>query len=637
MSRAQFPAPPPRAVFPEPGRFQAPSNAEVWCPQTALPAGQRIAELTRLPLRATPAPGRIVVGADPTPGELTAPHQPDGYAIAVGEDRIELAANGDRALLYAAETLAGQGLECGRVVDFADLELRGAHLDLKGPMPAFGYLLGLLDRFRRWRLNTVLIEYEDKFGYSEQLGLAGEDALEEGRLRDLLATAQRNGIEVIPLVQCLGHKEYALQRPRYQALAEDERLQQLCPLRPGALELVEAQLAEVLAAHPMARMVHIGGDEPWSLGTCAECRAFAARHGRARLWARYVRRVAELVVEAGRRPVVWDDVLYAERDPSCVDELPPETVVMPWEYAAHKEHIGHVRWGNPPQLIAPASRRTAPEALPDLPEEAVLADLESLPAAEQRLLRAVKYDGDDLGGHPLPWLRALVARGRTTIGASAARGADGEDRCAPSWGLRLSNIALWAGHARAAGALGVVTTAWSAYDTVSPPTEPMATAEPLFAAAGHLYWNTATEVSRLERALGPVWQAMRWIERAKSPYLSVAEALLAHREDGGLAALLAEHARLTADTERWAKAAAFHLCARRPGPAAAWARREALSGARRTLAAWAAWRIRFAAELRDDYAAIGAEEVAELKSAEPVHRLTRLVEEFAPTREAESA
>ncbi|AIJ26221.1 glycoside hydrolase [Amycolatopsis methanolica 239] len=600
----------------------------MYCAATALPAGRRIAELTGLPLRTTASPGRIVVGADPGPGGLVVPDRPEGHAIAVTADRIELAANGDRALGYAAATLADRGLDCGRVVDFADLELRGAHLDLKGPMPAPGYLAGLMDRLGRWRLNTVLVEYEDKFPYSERLDLAGKDALDPDQLRDLLAAAQRNGIEVIPLVQCLGHKEYALQRPRYWDLAEDERHQQLCPSRPGSLKLVEAQLAEVLAAHPTARLVHIGGDEPWSLGRCADCRAFAAEHGRARLWTRYVRRVAELVVATGRRPVVWDDVLYSERDPSCVDELPPETVVMAWEYAAYRERTGHVRWGNPPQLVAAAGLRAAPDALPEFPEDGVLADLESLPEHEQRLLRAVKYDLDDRGGHPFPWLRGLTARGRTVIGASAARGADGEDVCAPRWGRRLRNIALWARHARAAGALGVVSTAWSAYSTVSPPTEPMAGVESLLAASGHLYWNTATSKERLERALGPVWLALRWIERGEPHYLTAAQALLGRRPDGRLPVLLAEHARLSTDTERWAKAAAFHLCAARQGPAGEWARDETRSGVGRTLVAWADWRTRFAAELRDDYAGAGAKQLAEIKSAEAVHRLRRLAEDL---------
>ncbi|MGW5198595.1 family 20 glycosylhydrolase [Streptomyces spiralis] len=624
--------PRPKAVHPRPGRFTAPPGSVVHCPPDAVEAGRAVAAFTGLPLRPDGAPGRIVAGADRDSRGAPPPDHTDAYVVETRPDRIELAAHDARGLLYAAGALAAVGPGCGRLVDFPDLALRGVHLDLKGPMPSLDLLHDVLGRLGRWKINTLLVEYEDKFPYGAGLGVTSPHALTKGQLRGLLEDAARLGIDVVPLVQCLGHLEYTLCRPAHAHLAEDDRRQQLCPLHPGSLRLFTTMLDEVLAAHPRASLVHIGGDEPWSLGTCQRCRAYVAEHGRPRLYSQYVARAARSVVERGRRPVVWDDVLYAERDPAMVDELPPETVLMAWEYAAHRDRTGHVRWGNPPAIVASAALRRDPEALPELPPDARLVDLESLPADEQRLLRAVKYDADDLGGHPLPWARALTARGRRLIGASGLRGCDGENVCFPLWGRRIANAAVWARQARALGAAGVVSTAWAAYSTVSPPSEPLASAWPSLAAAAELYWNADATGDDIDRLLGPVAAGLRQAEagvtRREPHYLRSAEALfMEHGEE--VLALCARHATLELETETACRTAAWHADARADGrtradPALDAARRRSEQEVGRLVNAWVRWREAFTATLSDQYAGKGAEAVAAAKATDPLRRLLAL-------------
>ncbi|WP_219509695.1 family 20 glycosylhydrolase [Nonomuraea ceibae] len=634
MTLLRFPVPSPRASYPEAGAFEPPPGAAVHCPLGAERAGRVVAQLTGLPLRQAGQEPRIVVAAGPEPGRLDAPDRPDGFAIRIAPDRIELAATDPRALGYAATLLAERGLGCGRVVDFADLAVRAVHLDLKGPMPAPGYLIGLLADLSRCRVNAVLVEYEDKFPYSARLGLACPDALSHAQLRDLLGAAREHDVEVIPLVQCLGHNEHLLARERYQTLAEDDRHSDLCPSLPGSLEVVAAQVAEVIAAHPESRLVHIGGDEPWSLGRCRRCRSAAEQYstaghdGKARLWADYVARVARLVIDAGRTPVVWDDVLHGQRDLSVVDLLPAETVVMPWEYWEHTERTGHVRWGTPPSMVAPAALEADPDACPGFPGNGVLHDLETLPEHEQQVLRAVKYDH---GSRSLAWLRGLTAFGVPVLGAAAARGADGEDVSAPRWRRRIGNITQWARQARAAGALGVVTTAWSAYTAVTAPCEPLATAEPGFAASGLLYWNCDLSDSDLDAALDGLPRLLGLLDGDEPHHWTAAERAFQRRPDGALWVLLARYASIEVRTTEAARAAAFHVHATGPkpdahSPALAWARAEVAGRCSALVAEWLAWRAEFARELRTCYVPAAADHVAAVKSAEPLHRLRALLE-----------
>ncbi|MGH3321901.1 MAG: family 20 glycosylhydrolase [Streptosporangiaceae bacterium] len=448
--------PRPKSVHPTPGEFRPGTETAVHVSADAPECGQRVAELTGLPLRLDVAPWRVVIGTDA--GCRTAPPEEgyDGYAVSVDSDRVELVAGGRRGLAYAVTTYEQLGPGCGRLVDFADLAVRGMHLDLKGPMMRTEFLHRLIERLGRLRVNTLLVEYEDKFPYRAVPGVPVAEALGEDELRSLLAAAAGWGIEVIPLVQCLGHMEYALRSPAGAALAEDGRMQQLCPSHPDALRPFAAMLDEVVDAHPGATAVHIGGDEPWSLGRCPRCRDYADREGLPALYLRHVAPAARLVADRGLRPILWDDVLYGEKCPELVDELPEQTAIMCWEYHVYADRTAQVRWGHAPYVV-PRSSRNQPELLPELSPGKDLVSLEDLPESEQRLLRTVKHGGgsDFPGGlsggplgEPFPWAAAIRARGRTVFGASAARGADGPNAAFPTWSRRIANTAAWARQAR---------------------------------------------------------------------------------------------------------------------------------------------------------------------------------------------
>lgn len=592
---------PARAHYPEPGTFAAPAGAAVHHPPQAADAAARVAALVGLPTRPVERGSGwwVVAGAAAGP-VLRAPDRPDGFALAVTSDRIEIAGRGRSALGYAAASLAGGGLGCRREVDFADLAVRGVHLDLKGPTLAPSYVDDLLARLGKLRFNTLLVEYEDKFPYPAELDLAAADPVD---VPALLAAADGHGMTVVPLVQCLGHLEYALRRPRWRELAEDPRHQQLCPLLPGSLEFFAAALDAVLAAHPGADLVHIGGDEPWSLGRCARC----ARVPRPDLYAGYVSAAARLVVEAGRRPVIWDDMLYAERDPGMVDTLPPETVVMAWEYAA-TGRTGWARWGNPQTIVATSDLvASAPSGGALVPPGAPLVPLASLPPDEQALIEAVKS-----GDHPLPWVRALVARGRTVLGAAAVRGADAENLAYPRWSRRLANVAMWASHARSLGIDGVVSTAWAAYDTVSPPTEPLPTADPLLAASAALYWNADASVTLPD-----------WCHVVEHGTVQDLRTLSASAADP-LVRACARHRLLSIATDEVAMTASWHRVAAGEDPAVAAARVAATASVDRLLDEWRDWQREYAAAVREVYAGDGADVVASAKAAEAIRRLTGL-------------
>ena len=218
-----------------------------------------------------------------------------------------------------------QVLEDGPVV--------GIHLDLKYLMPRKAYLLDWVRALPAWGINTLLLEYEDKFPFRKHSFLRAEGAFTPEELREFLAVARGASLRVIPLVQTLSHLEFALAHTELAPLREaPDTLTQICPGNPDAIRFVHDLLDEVLAFHEQDEWFHIGADEAWSLGVCPACAARAAQQGKTGFWAEHTRAMCARVQARGKRPLVWDDALW--KDPAGERELPREAILCSWHYGA---------------------------------------------------------------------------------------------------------------------------------------------------------------------------------------------------------------------------------------------------------------------------------------------------------------
>ena len=97
----------------------------------------------------------------------------------------------------------------------------GVHLDLKHQMMKAGYIKDILHDLKRWGYNTALIEYMDKLPYKGDISmLSAPDALTAEEVTDIVSEADSLGIEIIPLVQCLGHAYWVLSHGAFTSLGE---------------------------------------------------------------------------------------------------------------------------------------------------------------------------------------------------------------------------------------------------------------------------------------------------------------------------------------------------------------------------------------------------------------------------------
>lgn len=309
------------------------------------------------------------------------------------------------------------------------------HLDLKGLPPTFDRLLQLLPVFRLAGYNAILVEWEDMFPWTVDLRFRCETAYTVGQVRQFYAGAQEHGLQIIPLVQCLGHMETFLRpAPDYVPLREvSDQIDVLNPLADGAQTLVAKLLDDVLATAPSLRFFHLGGDEASSFGSHPDTREYIAKHGKAALYLKHVEPLIDMLRAQNVRPILWHD-MTRDWDPADLKRLSEKADLMIWGYDGHPDAMGeHCN----PEMIG-------------------------------------KFKAADL----------------TLWGAAAYKGADqGGDNDLPKRAGRIANATGWREVAEREGFAGVVATGWSRYATLRTQTEPIDGALDCLFAVGSMLRN----------------------------------------------------------------------------------------------------------------------------------------------------
>lgn len=124
---------------------------------------------------------------------------------------------------------------------------RLVHIDFKGAPPRLPYLQKLFPLIRRFGGTGLLLEWEDMFPWTGPLAsLAAGNAYTRTDVRDILAAATANRLDVMPLIQTFGHVEFALKLPEFAQLREvQESPQALCPSNNASVKFVEQMIDQV--------------------------------------------------------------------------------------------------------------------------------------------------------------------------------------------------------------------------------------------------------------------------------------------------------------------------------------------------------------------------------------------------------
>lgn len=135
-------------------------------------------------------------------------------------------------------------------------------------------------------------------------------------------------------MQTHGHLEWLLKHEEYSSWRENDQVNEVCPQHPAVLPALLDWLDEVIKLHPQSTFVHVGGDETWHLATCPLCCAVAdaSPHVKLSVYLSHCHAICEHVIARGKRPMLWADAFWPEEARELVKELPPEVLLIDWQY-----------------------------------------------------------------------------------------------------------------------------------------------------------------------------------------------------------------------------------------------------------------------------------------------------------------
>ncbi len=239
-----------------------------------------------------------------------------GYVLETFADSVVIRAATPQGLFYGVQTLVqlvqphrgGLVVRGVKITDWPNIKLRAVHYDTKHFQEKADYVRNFIRTLARYKINMLIWEWEDKFAYESHPEVGAPGAFTKQEMQELTRYAQKYHIQIVPLVQGLGHVSFILKHPENKSLREvPSNNWGFCPLREGTYELEFDLIKEAIEATPGSEYFHIGCDETYVLGKGVECgcKAKMEEIGRYGLTQIYVNRIAAYVKKLGRKPISW--------------------------------------------------------------------------------------------------------------------------------------------------------------------------------------------------------------------------------------------------------------------------------------------------------------------------------------------
>jgi hypothetical protein len=227
-------------------------------------------------------------------------------------------------------------------------KIRGFMIDAPRATESLEYYFRLIDFCHKEQMNTIIFRLTDDQGSAYLFTSHPELNMREGaftasELKEIIAYAQKLGIEMIPEIESFGHSLYITHSKRYKFLNDSSPgydYNALCPVSDSTLRLMKDLYSEIAAIFPSA-WFHIGCDEVNWGGSELSKNALKTR-SKNQIWADYVNSLNRTVKSLGKKTIIWGDVpIYVE--PEVLNFLDRDMVIMDWNYSENnKEKIDSI-------------------------------------------------------------------------------------------------------------------------------------------------------------------------------------------------------------------------------------------------------------------------------------------------------
>ncbi len=237
------------------------------------------------------------------------------YQLSTSTHQVVIRAQGEAGLFYGTRTLLqiikkgpnGAFIPGMEINDWPDIPERACHYDTKHHQDKREYVEGFIRDLANYKINMLVWEWEDKFEYPShpEIGAPGAFTMEE--MQEITRYARKYHVQLVPLVQGLGHVSFILKWPQYSHLREIPASNwEFCPLKEGSYELLNDLWQDAIKATPGSEYIHIGSDETYELGLCERCQQKSEEMGKSGLYHLFVEKGGKPLQDQGRRVMSWE-------------------------------------------------------------------------------------------------------------------------------------------------------------------------------------------------------------------------------------------------------------------------------------------------------------------------------------------
>ena len=253
----------------------------------------------------------IVLTRHKVPGSL----KDQGYQLISREGEVTISASQEDGLFYGTQTLLQLISHTGNdfripgltITDWPDINKRAIHYDTKHHQDKAAYVKAFIKDLSRYKINMLVWEWEDKFAYPSHPEIGAPGAFTMQEMQEFTRYARQYHIQIVPLVQGLGHVSFILKWPQYKNLREIASSNwEFCPLKSGSYDLLFDLWKDAIDATPGSEYFHIGSDETYELGECEQCKAKVIELGRSGLYQLFINKSADFLKTKGRKVMAWE-------------------------------------------------------------------------------------------------------------------------------------------------------------------------------------------------------------------------------------------------------------------------------------------------------------------------------------------
>ncbi len=239
----------------------------------------------------------------------------ESYSLTSKQNQITIRASEEAGLFYGVQTLVQlirkqhhlYTIPGITITDWPDTKERAVHYDTKHHQDKRGYVESFIRELAYYKINMLIWEWEDKFEYPSHPEIGAPGAFTMQEMQEITQYAKQYHIQIVPLVQGLGHVSFILKWPQFAHLREIPASNfEFCPLKNGTYDLLTDLWKDAMEATPGSKFIHIGSDETYELGACPACKKKEEEIGKSGLYHYFIDQSAKRIDSSGRSIMTWE-------------------------------------------------------------------------------------------------------------------------------------------------------------------------------------------------------------------------------------------------------------------------------------------------------------------------------------------